>query len=144
MPCLELERNVRTVQVCYITCRYDVTTEINKLNNIVIPDRSLSVRVKMASCYTSLTNFYKFLLNLIIINYVIAQIDQSRYNRDGIYIPPNPGDRDYKTFTYNNRRYGQYQPHYYYGRGEPIDPRRMGPHDRRYPLDPVSICKIIN
>lgn len=75
---------------------------------------------------------------------VCGQINQGdrRYGKDGVYVPPDPGDRDYKTFTYNNRRYGQYQPNYYYGRGEPLDPRRIGgvpPGDRYpYPFDPVS------
>ncbi|XP_026472654.1 acetylcholinesterase-like [Ctenocephalides felis] len=32
------------------------------------------------------------------------------YSRDGLYGPPNPGDRDYRTYTYNNRRYGQNLP----------------------------------
>lgn len=83
----------------------------------------------------------KILYFLCLFVFVNGQSDQSgrHYNRDGVYVPPNPGDRDYKTFTYNNRRYGQYQPNYYYGRNEPLDPRRIGgvPIDR-YPYDPVS------
>ncbi|XP_018325997.1 neuroligin-4, Y-linked isoform X2 [Agrilus planipennis] len=51
------------------------------------------------------------------------------------YNPPEPGDRDYRTFTYNNRRYSQYQPNTYYNsRGQPGDPRRVN-QDPRFKYD---------
>lgn len=102
----------------------------------------------MALYFIIYKSFFSVLSVFAIFNHVQGQNDQSsrHYNRDGVYVPPNPGDRDYKTFTYNNRRYGQYQPNYYYGRGEPLDPRRIGglPGDRGFPFDPVSggNCKI--
>lgn len=73
---------------------------------------------------------------------VNGQNDQAGryYGRDGApYVPPNPGDRDYKTFTYNNRRYGQPQHTYYNGRGGYLDPSRIGgvPPSDRHPYDPV-------
>ena len=57
------------------------------------------------------------------------------YNLFGI---PQPGDSDYRTFVYNNRRYGQYQPN---GYGYPGDPNRIG-QDPRFRYDQVS--KFIN
>lgn len=74
--------------------------------------------------------------------FVYGQNDQRGryYGTDGAsYVPPNPGDRDYKTFTYNNRRYGLPQNNYY-GRGGNLDPSRIGgvPPVDRYPYDPVS------
>lgn len=67
------------------------------------------------------------------------------YGREGApYVPPNPGDLHYKTFTYNNRRYGLPQNNYYHGRGGiPYDPSRLGgvPPADRYPYDPVSFSE---
>lgn len=61
------------------------------------------------------------------------------YNRHHI---PEPGDRDYRTYTFNNRRYGQYPPYDHYSRGQPGDPRRVG-QDVRFSYDPVSKNKTI-
>lgn len=98
---------------------------------------------------TRLINICCFII--LCVSFVFGQSDQysryynREYNRDGVNPQYNPNDRDYKTFMYNNRRYGVYQPDYYYGRGgEPYDPRRVGgyPNNRFDPnnkYDPVSI-----
>lgn len=59
------------------------------------------------------------------------------YNNYDPYNPPNPGDRDYRTYTYNNRRYGQYSSNIFNGRGQPGDPRLAG-QDVRFTYDRVS------
>lgn len=69
---------------------------------------------------------------------------QGRYysHRDNTpYEQPNPGDRDYKTIMFNNRRYGLPFPNYYHGRGVHMDPTRTGgvPPIDRYPYDLVRI-----
>lgn len=56
------------------------------------------------------------------------------------YNVPNPGDRDYRTYTYNSRRYGQYWPNNYNGRGQPGDPRFAG-QDVRFTYDRVSTIR---
>lgn len=47
---------------------------------------------------------------------------------------PDPGDPGYRTFTYNNRRYGQYQPNDFSGVRLPGDPNRVG-QDVRFRYD---------
>ncbi|KAB0801415.1 hypothetical protein PPYR_05769 [Photinus pyralis] len=53
------------------------------------------------------------------------------------YRPPEPGDRDYRTFVYKGRRYGQYQPNNFDWQGAPGDPQRVG-QDARFRYDPVG------
>lgn len=69
-----------------------------------------------------------------------AQID-GYYTQQNIpyntYNIPSPGDRDYRTYTYNNRRYGQYLPNSYNGRQQPGDPNVAG-QDVRFTYDRVS------
>lgn len=97
---------------------------------------------------TRITNLYFVLCCVIVLS---EQNDPSgrHYNGDSVHVAPNSGDRDFKTFTYNNRRYGVYQPNYYYGRGgEPYDPARAAgsPNNRYDPnsrYDPVSIIFIL-
>lgn len=57
--------------------------------------------------------------------------EQNPYNEYGPRIPhhPNPGDRDYRTYIYKDRRYGQ-QSFYNYGDGRPGDPRILGQDER--------------
>lgn len=126
---------VRLCVTC-VTSRDTYDSRLHATHTTVI-----RITLKMASTPKQHRHFV--LIKLCLLTCVAlsdGQSDQSsrHYNRDGVYVPPNPGDRDYKTFTYNDRRYGQYQPNYYYGRGEPLDPRRIGglPPDRGY--DPVS------
>lgn len=59
------------------------------------------------------------------------------YNKDGIFVPPNPGDSDYKTYTYNNRRYGQYiPPGQQYNHHQPqYNPQGGYPYSQNVPLD---------
>lgn len=59
------------------------------------------------------------------------------YNNFNSYNVPNPGDRDYRTYVYNNRRYGQYQPNGYDGR-YPGDPNLIG-QDVRFRYDQVNV-----
>lgn len=56
------------------------------------------------------------------------------YGQQVLYNIPNPGDKDYRTFVYKGRRYGQ-QNNYYYG--TPGDPRIRG-QDDRFSYDRVS------
>lgn len=58
------------------------------------------------------------------------------YNRDPYNRDRDPFNRDYSTYTFNDRRYGQYQPNYYAG-GHPGDPRYPG-QDERFSYDRVS------
>lgn len=32
------------------------------------------------------------------------------YNKEGVFVPPSPGDPNYKTYVLNGRRYGQNRP----------------------------------
>lgn len=59
---------------------------------------------------------------------------QNTYRQQFDYNIPNPGDKDYRTFIYKGRRYGQ-QNNYYYG--SPGDPRIQG-QDDRFVYDRVS------
>lgn len=63
---------------------------------------------------------------------------QNPYNVYGPYLPqiPSPGDKDYRTYVYKGRRYGQ-QNNYYYGNGRPGDPRIQG-QDEHFIYDRVS------
>lgn len=79
---------------------------------------------------------------LCLVSWTSAQSDPGssgrEYNKDGIYIPPNPGDSDYKTYTYNSRRYGHYQPtgtqyNPYYPQYPPQ--QGMHPYGQNVPLD---------
>ncbi|XP_030746232.1 cholinesterase isoform X2 [Sitophilus oryzae] len=59
------------------------------------------------------------------------QTNQQSYYSGSQYNIPNPGDKDYRTFVYKGRRYGQ-QNNYYYG--VPGDPRIRG-QDERFSYD---------
>lgn len=76
---------------------------------------------------------------LLCLKTVLAQLDG--YYQQNIpyntYNIPSPGDRDYRTYTYNNRRYGQYLPNSYTGRTQPGDPNVAG-QDVRFTYDRVS------
>jgi neuroligin len=52
------------------------------------------------------------------------------------YNIPNPGDRDYRTYVYKGRRYGQ-QSNYYNNRWRPGDPRIQG-QDEHFFYDPLG------
>lgn len=77
--------------------------------------------------------------------FVLGQYDQygrNPYDQQNQYNPynnpyhiPNPGDRDYRTYVYKGRRYGQ-QSNYYNNRGRPGDPRIQG-QDEHFFYDPV-------
>ncbi|ENN74137.1 hypothetical protein HUJ04_012782 [Dendroctonus ponderosae] len=61
-----------------------------------------------------------------------SQIPPNQQNPYNIYGPqtyniPNPGDKDYRTFVYKGRRYGQLNSYY---EGTPGDPRIRGQDDR--------------
>lgn len=77
---------------------------------------------------------------VLFLKIVSAQFD-TYYPQQNIpyntYNIPNPGDRDYRTFTYNSRRYGQYLPNNYNGRTQPGDPNVAG-QDVRFTYDRVS------
>uniref|UniRef100_A0A1B0EU02 Carboxylesterase type B domain-containing protein n=1 Tax=Lutzomyia longipalpis TaxID=7200 RepID=A0A1B0EU02_LUTLO len=71
--------------------------------------------------------------------------DPRFYSRDGVnnYNPPNPGDPEYRTYTYNDRRYGYYQPagygHLYPGQklpGQYPNPHDTPLGDDRFKFDP--------
>lgn len=49
----------------------------------------------------------------------------------GVYVPPNPGDANYRTFFYNDRRYGSAMPANY----NPYDPYARDPFPNRNPFD---------
>lgn len=69
--------------------------------------------------------------------YEYGQYQPNQYNIYGQQLPyniPNPGDKDYRTFIYKGRRYGQ-QNNYYYG--VPGDSRIRG-QDERFSYDRVS------
>lgn len=76
---------------------------------------------------------------------VFAQID-TYYPQPSIpyntYNVPNPGDRDYRTYTYNSRRYGQYLPNSYSDRTHPGDPNVAG-QDVRFTYDRVGGFKYL-
>lgn len=63
--------------------------------------------------------------------------NDNQYRQYNPYNPDNNPNREYSTYTFNNRRYGQYQPNYY-GGGQPGDPRYPG-QDERFSYDRVSI-----
>lgn len=60
-------------------------------------------------------------------------------NRDGMYVPPSPGDTEYRTYYFNNRRYGQnpyvgsrfnnYNPSFPESGGYPYNPINSNPLD---------------
>ncbi|XP_077292242.1 carboxyl ester lipase-like protein Gli [Arctopsyche grandis] len=79
---------------------------------------------------------------LSLASWVAAQSDPGSsgrvYNKDGVYIPPKPGDSDYRTYTYNSRRYGHYQPTgTQYNQYYPQYPPQQGgyPFGQNTPLD---------
>lgn len=59
------------------------------------------------------------------------------YNNPNPYNIPNPGDRDYRTYLYKGRRYGQ-PPSFYNDKWRPGNPQIQG-QDEHYFYDPV--CK---
>lgn len=98
------------------------------------------------ACKQEISNFKLLLISVtyeLCIISVKGQIDTSgayypqnpQYTYDP-YNLPSPGDRDYRTYTYNSRRYGQYWPNNYNGRGQPGDPRFTG-QDVRFTYDRV-------
>uniref|UniRef100_A0A182TIQ4 Secreted protein n=1 Tax=Anopheles melas TaxID=34690 RepID=A0A182TIQ4_9DIPT len=69
--------------------------------------------------------------------------DPRWYSREGDfnYKIPNPGDPEYRTYTFNNRRYGYYQPNgygqQYPGQSLPGQyPSNTGLGDDRFKYDP--------
>lgn len=73
-----------------------------------------------------------------------AQIDPY-YTQQNVpydtYNIPSPGERDYRTYTYNNRRYGQHLPNGYNGRRQPGDPNVAG-QDVRFTYDAVIVVTL--
>ncbi|XP_037823813.1 neuroligin-like protein glit-1 [Lucilia sericata] len=74
---------------------------------------------------------------------VMAQTRDPRfYSRVGVndYQWPNPGDPDYRTYTFNDRRYGHYQPNgygaNYPGRNPPGQYPQGMPNEDRFRFDP--------
>lgn len=73
-----------------------------------------------------------------------SQIPPNQQNPYNIYGPqtyniPNPGDKDYRTFVYKGRRYGQLNSYY---EGTPGDPRIRG-QDDRFSYDRVRLYFIL-
>ncbi|XP_030377573.1 acetylcholinesterase [Scaptodrosophila lebanonensis] len=75
--------------------------------------------------------------------FVAAQTRDPRfYSRPGVndYNWPNPGDPDYRTYTFNDRRYGHYQPNgygaNYPGRNPPGQYPQGMPNEDRFRFDP--------
>lgn len=72
--------------------------------------------------------------------------DPRFYSREGVnWDWPNPGDPNYRTYSYNGRRYGHYQPNGYGVKypGQMIPGQHVGPGgllggDKFNPFDPVS------
>lgn len=64
------------------------------------------------------------------------------YNNPNPYNIPNPGDRDYRTYVYKGRRYGQ-SPNIYNDRLRPGNPQIQG-QDEHYFYDPVCKQKYLN
>ncbi|XP_044315331.1 acetylcholinesterase [Drosophila rhopaloa] len=67
--------------------------------------------------------------------------DPRFYSRPGVdYHWPNPGDPDYRTYTFNDRRYGHYQPNgfgaNYPGRNAPGQYPQGMPNEDRFRFDP--------
>ncbi|XP_060666531.1 acetylcholinesterase [Drosophila nasuta] len=67
--------------------------------------------------------------------------DPRFYSRVGVdYQWPNPGDPDYRTYTFNDRRYGHYQPNgygaNYPGRNPPGQYPQGMPNEDRFRFDP--------
>nr|AAQ22486.1 RE15719p [Drosophila melanogaster] len=67
--------------------------------------------------------------------------DPRFYSRPGVdYHWPNPGDPDYRTYTFNDRRYGHYQPNgygaNYPGRNPPGQYPQGMPNEDRFRFDP--------
>lgn len=81
------------------------------------------------------------LVPLLCLQIVSSQIAGGYYPQPNIpynsYNIPSPGDRDYRTYTYNDRRYGQYLPPNYNGRTQPGDPNVAG-QDVRFTYDRVG------
>lgn len=93
--------------------------------------------------------FLNFFVRIVIFVCLLERANGQQSFR-GNYYPPNQGynaydpryqqnnpERDYSTYTYNSRRYGQYPPNYN-GRGRPGDPRYPG-EDVRFSYDRVSL-----
>ncbi|EDW40004.1 GL15437 [Drosophila persimilis] len=69
--------------------------------------------------------------------------DPRFYSRPGVdYHWPNPGDPDYRTYTFNDRRYGHYQPNgfgaNYPGRNPPGQYPQGMPNEDRFRFDPTG------
>ncbi|KRG02818.1 acetylcholinesterase [Drosophila mojavensis] len=85
-------------------------------------------------------------LSIILLQSLPQSIDaQTRdprfYSRVGVdYQWPNPGDPDYRTYTFNDRRYGHYQPNgygaNYPGRNPPGQYPQGMPNEDRFRFDP--------
>ncbi|KAG5863947.1 hypothetical protein JTB14_034439, partial [Gonioctena quinquepunctata] len=59
---------------------------------------------------------------------------QNPYNEHGPHLPYNPNEREYRTYIYKGRRYGQSLNTNYYNQGSPGDPRIRG-QDERFTYD---------
>lgn len=93
-------------------------------------------------------SFFKFFVRVVIFVWLFKRANgqqsfpgnyypqNNEYNVYDPYYQQNNPERDYSTYTYNSRRYGQYQPNYN-GRGRPGDPRYPG-EDVRFSYDRVS------
>lgn len=87
----------------------------------------------------------KLLLVLILTTTISGQTRDPRfYSREGVnWDWPDPGDPEYRTYSYNGRRYGHYQPN---GYGVKY-PGQHGPGgllggDKFNPFDPVSFINV--
>lgn len=60
--------------------------------------------------------------------------------REGVYIPPNPGDANYRTYIHNDRRYGSAFPANY----NPFDPYARDPFPNRNPFDAQNPQGVFN
>lgn len=94
------------------------------------------------------------ILLLLLVTFITTVNCQTRdprfYSREGVnWDWPDPGDPEYRTYSYNGRRYGHYQPNGYGVKypGQIIPGQHVGPGgllggDKFNPFDPVSFQQV--
>ncbi|XP_075229827.1 carboxyl ester lipase-like protein Gli isoform X2 [Lycorma delicatula] len=52
-------------------------------------------------------HYFILLFGILFTNLINAQENKRQHYNDNVYVPPAPGDPNYRTYVFNNRRYGQ-------------------------------------
>lgn len=121
-------------------CNLSITSDASRWANA---NPRAGYRTKMAAVARKCHVVISFVIVQCLVSISWCQFDSGGryYSRDGLYGPPNPGDRDYRTYTYNNRRYGQNLPGQNGLPGVPAYPGQPGYYpnqDDRNRYSPVS------